>query len=182
MHLSDNSTKVKLFMDVLDGTKAAVSSQDKTYFLVTHYVRFLVLFPCPLKLFLPLSAHDTHVCALSAPRIHDGHPPPRPPQAMEKVWIHTLDRDFQGFSKVAGNTWHILTPLFLLNLPICVASVVATAPDILSPLSLILECVLQADQQMMERTKAKIFSALISVLQIQGLNGKTCGSYVYSFF
>ncbi|XP_029133334.2 nucleoporin NUP188 [Labrus bergylta] len=50
-------------------------------------------------------------------------------------------------------------------------SVVATAPDILSPLSLILESVLQADQQMMERTKAKIFSALISVLQIQGLNG-----------
>lgn len=49
---------------------------------------------------------------------------------------------------------------------------VATAPDILSPLSLILESVLQADQQMMERTKAKIFSALISVLQIQGLNGK----------
>uniref|UniRef100_A0A8D3CMI6 Nucleoporin NUP188 n=1 Tax=Scophthalmus maximus TaxID=52904 RepID=A0A8D3CMI6_SCOMX len=46
-----------------------------------------------------------------------------------------------------------------------------TAPDILSPLSLILESVLQADQQMMERTKAKIFSALISVLQIQGLNG-----------
>lgn len=49
---------------------------------------------------------------------------------------------------------------------------VATAPDILAPLSLILENVLQADQQMMERTKAKIFSALISVLQIQGLNGK----------
>uniref|UniRef100_A0A671W754 Nucleoporin NUP188 n=1 Tax=Sparus aurata TaxID=8175 RepID=A0A671W754_SPAAU len=45
------------------------------------------------------------------------------------------------------------------------------SPDILSPLSLILESVLQADQQMMERTKAKILSALISVLQIQGLNG-----------
>uniref|UniRef100_A0A667XYY0 Nucleoporin NUP188 n=1 Tax=Myripristis murdjan TaxID=586833 RepID=A0A667XYY0_9TELE len=49
-------------------------------------------------------------------------------------------------------------------------SVLATAPDILSPLSLILESVLQADQQL-DRTKAKIFSALISVLQIQGLNG-----------
>lgn len=48
---------------------------------------------------------------------------------------------------------------------------VAAAPDILSPLSLILESVLQADQQMMERTKAKILSALISVLQIQELNG-----------
>lgn len=54
------------------------------------------------------------------------------------------------------------------------SSVVAAAPDILSPLSLILESVLQADQQMMERTKAKVFSALISVLQIQGLNGKSC--------
>lgn len=73
-------------MDVLDGTKAAVSHQDETYFLATYYVRFLVLFSClTLKLFLRLSAHDTHVCALSAPRIHDGHPPPRPPQAVEKV-------------------------------------------------------------------------------------------------
>lgn len=50
---------------------------------------------------------------------------------------------------------------------------VATAPDVLSPLSLILESVLRADQQMMERTKTKILSALISVLQIQGLNGET---------
>ena len=62
----------------------------------------------------------------------------------------------------------------LCHWAIPVSSVVATAPDILSPLSLILENVLQADQQMMERTKAKIFSALISVLQIQGLNGKRC--------
>lgn len=51
------------------------------------------------------------------------------------------------------------------------SSVVSAAPDVLCPLSLILESVLQADQQMMERTKAKIFSALISVLQIQGFNG-----------
>lgn len=67
----------------------------------------------------------------------------------------------------------ILTPSSLINsvTALSVCSVVATAPDILSPLSLILESVLQADQQMMERTKAKIFSALISVLQIQGLNG-----------
>ncbi|XP_068191386.1 nucleoporin NUP188 [Antennarius striatus] len=50
-------------------------------------------------------------------------------------------------------------------------SVVSAAPDVLAPLALILESVLQADQQMMDRTKAKIFSALISVLQIQGLNG-----------
>lgn len=51
---------------------------------------------------------------------------------------------------------------------------VAAAPDVLSPLSLILESVLKADQQMMERTKTKILSALISVLQIQGLHGQTC--------
>lgn len=63
-----------------------------------------------------------------------------------------------------------------------VSSVVATAPDILSPLSLILESVLQADQQMMERTKAKIFSALISVLQIQGLNGKRRERLLLSVF
>ena len=54
----------------------------------------------------------------------------------------------------------------------CPGSVVATAPDILTPLALVLESVLQADQQLMERTKAKVFSALISVLQIQGLNGE----------
>ena len=54
----------------------------------------------------------------------------------------------------------------------CPCSVVATAPDILTPLALVLESVLQADQQLMERTKAKVFSALISVLQIQGLSGE----------
>lgn len=50
---------------------------------------------------------------------------------------------------------------------------IVAAPDVLSPLSLILESVLKADQQMMERTKTKILSALISVLQIQGLHGET---------
>ncbi|CAG12436.1 unnamed protein product, partial [Tetraodon nigroviridis] len=50
-------------------------------------------------------------------------------------------------------------------------SVIVTASDVPSPLSLILESVLKADQQMMERTKTQILSALISVLQIQGLHG-----------
>ncbi|XP_062868175.1 nucleoporin NUP188 [Trichomycterus rosablanca] len=50
-------------------------------------------------------------------------------------------------------------------------SVLVSAPALLPPLSLMLECVLQADQQLMERTKAKLFSALISALHIQGLNG-----------
>lgn len=49
---------------------------------------------------------------------------------------------------------------------------VASAPSVLTPLSVMLESVLQADQQLMERTKAKLFSALISVLQIQGLNSE----------
>ncbi|KAK6481024.1 nucleoporin NUP188-like protein [Huso huso] len=44
-------------------------------------------------------------------------------------------------------------------------SVLVSAPDILDPLAQVLESILQADQQLMERTKAKVFSALLSVLQ-----------------
>ncbi|XP_034753091.1 nucleoporin NUP188 homolog [Etheostoma cragini] len=101
MQLTEDSTKLKLFMDVLDGTKAALTTPTSV--------------PC-LRL-----------------------------GSMMATLLLVLLKQWR--------------------------SVVATAPDILSPLSLILESVLQADQQMMERTKAKIFSALISVLQIQGLNG-----------
>ncbi|CAK6976075.1 nucleoporin NUP188 [Scomber scombrus] len=101
MQLSEDSTKLKLFMDVLDGTKAALTT--------------------------PMSVPCLRLGSMMATLL----------LILLKQW----------------------------------RSVVATAPDILSPLSLILECALQADQQMMERTKAKIFSALISVLQIQGLNG-----------
>ncbi|KAM4532789.1 nucleoporin NUP188 [Fundulus diaphanus] len=101
MHLTEDSTKLKLFMDVLDGTKAALTKPTSV--------------PC-----LRLGS------------------------MMATLLIILLKQ------------WR---------------SVVAAAPEILSPLALILESVLQADQQMMDRTKAKIFSALISVLQIQGLNG-----------
>ncbi|XP_061555304.1 nucleoporin NUP188 [Phycodurus eques] len=101
MQLTDNQTKLKLFMDALDATKAALTRPTSV--------------PC-LRL---------------------------------------------------GS----MTATLLLVLLKQWRSLVATAPDILSPLSLMLECVLQADQQMMERTKAKILSALISVLQIQGLDG-----------
>ncbi|XP_029371088.1 nucleoporin NUP188 homolog [Echeneis naucrates] len=101
MHLTEDSTKLKLFMDVLDGTKA------------------------------------TLMTPMSVPCLRLG--------SMMATLLLILLKQWRG--------------------------VVATAPDILSPLSLILESVLQADQQMMEKTKAKIFSALISVLQIQGLNG-----------
>ncbi|KAI3362181.1 hypothetical protein L3Q82_012508, partial [Scortum barcoo] len=101
MQLTEDSAKLKLFMDVLDGTKAALTT--------------------------PMSVPCLRLGSMMATLL----------LILLKQW----------------------------------RSVVATAPDILSPLSLILESVLQADQQMMERTKAKIFSALISVLQIQGLNG-----------
>ncbi|MED6241615.1 hypothetical protein ATANTOWER_021771 [Ataeniobius toweri] len=97
----EDSTKLKLFMDVLDGTKAALTTPTSV--------------PC-----LRLGSMMATLLLI-----------------LLKQW----------------------------------RSVVAAAPDILSPLSLILERTLQADQQMMDRTKAKIFSALISVLQIQGLNG-----------
>ncbi|XP_037121578.1 nucleoporin NUP188 homolog [Syngnathus acus] len=101
MQLTDNQTKLKLFMDVLDATKAALTR----------------------------------------------------PSSMACLRLGSM------------------TATLLLILLKQWRSVVATAPDILPPLSLMLECVLQADQQMMDRTKAKILSALISVLQIQGLNG-----------
>ncbi|XP_078127496.1 nucleoporin NUP188 [Sander vitreus] len=101
MQLTEDTTKLKLFMDILDGTKAALTT--------------------------PMSVPCLRLGSMMATLL----------LILLKQW----------------------------------RSVVATAPDILSPLSLILESVLQADQQMMERTKAKIFSALISVLQIQGLNG-----------
>ncbi|XP_028274266.1 nucleoporin NUP188 homolog [Parambassis ranga] len=101
MQLTEDSTKLKLFMDVLDGTKAALTT--------------------------PMSVPCLRLGSMMATLL----------LILLKQW----------------------------------KSVVAAAPDILSPLSLILESVLQADQQMMERTKGKIFSALISVLQIQGLNG-----------
>ncbi|XP_060937109.1 nucleoporin NUP188 [Limanda limanda] len=101
MQLTEDSTKLKLFMDVLDGTTAALTTPSSSV-------------PC-----LGLGSMMTTLLLI-----------------LLKQW----------------------------------RGVVATAPDILSPLSLILESI-QANQQIMDRTKAKIFSALISVLQIQGLNG-----------
>lgn len=46
---------------------------------------------------------------------------------------------------------------------------------ILGPLTEILEGVLQADQQLLEKTKAKVFSALITVLQMKELRGEPHG-------
>lgn len=44
--------------------------------------------------------------------------------------------------------------------------------QILGPLTEVLEGVLQADQQLMEKTKAKVFSAFITVLQMKELRGE----------
>lgn len=60
-----------------------------------------------------------------------------------------------------------------ISLFLSAVSVLVSAPALLPPLSHMLENVLQADQQLMERTKAKLFSALISALHIQGLNGES---------
>ena len=43
---------------------------------------------------------------------------------------------------------------------------------ILGPLTEVLEGVLQADQQLMEKTKAKVFSAFITVLQMKEMRGE----------
>lgn len=44
--------------------------------------------------------------------------------------------------------------------------------EILAPLTEILEGVLQADRQLLEKTKAKVFSAFITVLQMQEMRGE----------
>uniref|UniRef100_A0AAR2JL73 Nucleoporin NUP188 n=1 Tax=Pygocentrus nattereri TaxID=42514 RepID=A0AAR2JL73_PYGNA len=97
MQLKEDSVRLKLFMDVLEGTKAAL--------LMPQSVACLRLGSMMATLLLVLLKH---------------------------------------------------IPVFIIT------------PALLPPLSLMLENVLQADQQLMERTKAKLFSALISALHIQG--------------
>ncbi|KAI4905004.1 hypothetical protein NFI96_016456 [Prochilodus magdalenae] len=109
MQLKEDSVRLKLFMDVLEGTKAAL--------LMPQSVACLRLGSMMATLLLILL----------------------------KQWK---------------------SPSCCLSL-----SVLVSAPALLPPLSLMLENVLQADQQLMERTKAKLFSSLISALHIQGLNG-----------
>lgn len=91
MQLTDDSTKLKLFMDVLNGTKATVS----------HYAYGLIsLFPLSLfyslffvlLLFLFFPVDDAHVCALSSSWVHDGHFTPDSPQAVEKVCADAFDK------------------------------------------------------------------------------------------
>uniref|UniRef100_A0A8C1H8N0 Nucleoporin NUP188 n=1 Tax=Cyprinus carpio carpio TaxID=630221 RepID=A0A8C1H8N0_CYPCA len=103
MHLKDDSVRQKLFMDVLEGTKAAL--------LMSQSVFCLRLGSMMVTLLLILL----------------------------KQW----------------------------------KSVLVSAPALLPPLSLMLESVLHAEQQLTDRTKAKLLSALILALQNQGLNGQS---------
>lgn len=57
--------------------------------------------------------------------------------------------------------------------PLCAVSrELGSVDEILGPLTEILEGVLQADQQLMEKTKAKVFSAFITVLQMKEMRGE----------
>ena len=57
--------------------------------------------------------------------------------------------------------------------PLCAVSrELGSVDEILGPLTEILEGVLQADQQLMEKTKAKVFSAFITVLQMKEMSGE----------
>uniref|UniRef100_A0A8C2CHD6 Nucleoporin NUP188 n=1 Tax=Cyprinus carpio TaxID=7962 RepID=A0A8C2CHD6_CYPCA len=103
MHLKDDTVRQKLFMDVLEGTKAAL--------LMSQSVFCLRLGSMMVTLLLILL----------------------------KQW----------------------------------KSVLVSAPALLPPLSLMMESVLHAEQQLTDRTKAKLLSALILALQIQGLNGQS---------
>uniref|UniRef100_A0A8C2FMC7 Nucleoporin NUP188 n=1 Tax=Cyprinus carpio TaxID=7962 RepID=A0A8C2FMC7_CYPCA len=103
MHLKDDSVRQKLFMDVLEGTKAAL--------LMSQSVFCLRLGSMMVTLLLILL----------------------------KQW----------------------------------KSVLVSAPALLPPLSLMMESVLHAEQQLTDRTKAKLLSALILALQNQGLNGQS---------
>lgn len=56
--------------------------------------------------------------------------------------------------------------------PHVISRELGSVDEILGPLTEILEGVLQADQQLMEKTKAKVFSAFITVLQMKEMRGE----------
>lgn len=56
--------------------------------------------------------------------------------------------------------------------PLCPFRELGAVDKILGPLTEVLEGVLQADQQLMEKTKAKVFSAFITVLQMKEMRGE----------
>ncbi len=77
MHLKDDTVRQKLFMDVLEGTKAAVG-------YLIHMTIYLQMTFNVLMFFLSFSAADVSVCFLSASGVHDGHAAPHPPQTVER--------------------------------------------------------------------------------------------------
>lgn len=58
------------------------------------------------------------------------------------------------------------------SLPHVTPRELGSVDEILGPLTAILEGVLQADQQLMEKTKAKVFAAFITVLQMKEMKGE----------
>lgn len=61
---------------------------------------------------------------------------------------------------------------FFLSPSHSLVSDLGSVDKIINSLTQILDGVLQADQQMIEKTKAKVFSALITVLQMKAMKGK----------
>lgn len=86
MHLKDDSVRQKLFMDVLEGTKAAVSTSDTTDYSVSRFMCMSSVSSVSHP--LSLSAADVSVCLLSASGLNDGHTTPHPPQTVEKVCVY----------------------------------------------------------------------------------------------
>lgn len=78
MLLTEDATKLKLFMDVLDGTKAAVRRPN----VELGFQMRDCFSPCNLRLF---PADHSHVRTLSPTWIHDGYAAPHPPQTLEEV-------------------------------------------------------------------------------------------------
>lgn len=109
--------------------------------------------------------------------LHDCYLTAHHPQTMEKVSVFkTIFYRSHDVITIPEDILKVLGGFFILFLSFSVFkfffSVLVSAPALLPSLSLMLESILQADQQLMERTKAKLFSALISALHIQGLNGE----------
>uniref|UniRef100_A0A671PZM7 Nucleoporin NUP188 n=1 Tax=Sinocyclocheilus anshuiensis TaxID=1608454 RepID=A0A671PZM7_9TELE len=95
---------------------------------------------------------------------------------LHALWQDRRDSALSGVLNVSS-VYIILKTLqrsMLSNIAdvVCV-SVLVSAPALLPPLSLMMESVLHAEQQLTDRTKAKLLSALILALQIQGLNGQS---------
>lgn len=89
-----------------------------------------------------------------------------------KLYLKTSQACFTQISDNQNVKQGILSNL--KSSPFFVVSELNSVDKIINSLTQILEGVLQADQQMMEKTKtkAKVFSALITVLQMKEMKGE----------